>query len=113
MVGAVGLVEFAASLALRQVFAGEHDGEDAGGHRRIGRIGRMNPHRAIEIVDFEQDAFALGFEDRAIMLAVRIVIGIKGVEAAHPFKNALRLAKGMASTPLVIITVPPMKVVRS
>ena len=49
----------------------------------------MNPHRAIEIVDFEQDAFALGFEDRAIMLAVRIVISIEGIEAAHPFENAL------------------------
>ena len=54
----------------------------------------MDPHRAIEIVDFEQDAFALGFEDRTIMLAVRIVIGIEGVEAAHSFKNASSLGEG-------------------
>ena len=73
----------------------------------------MNPHRAIEIVDFEQDAFALGFEDRAIVLAVRIVIRIEGIEATHLFEDALRFAKGMASTPFVIMTVPPTKVVRS
>ena len=47
------------------------------------------------------------------MLAVRIVIGVEGVEATHLFKDGLRLAKAMASTPFVIITAPPMKLVRS
>ena len=53
------------------VLGGEHDGEDAGGDRGIGRIRRVELHLAIEIVDLEEDALALGFEDRAIMLAVR------------------------------------------
>ena len=54
----------------------------------------MNPHRAIVIVDLEQDAFALGLEDRAIVLAVRIVLGIEGIEAAHSFNNASSLGEG-------------------
>ena len=54
----------------------------------------MNPHRAIEIVDFEQDAFALDFEDGAIVLAVRIVVCIEGIEATHLFEDALALRKG-------------------
>ena len=53
----------------------------------------MDPHRAIVVVDFEQDAFALDFEDGAIMLAVRIVFGVEGIEAAHSFENASSLGK--------------------
>src|SRR5580700_4225239 len=80
-------------LDAASVFAGEHDSEDAGGHRWISRIWRMNSHRAIVVVDLEQDAFALSFKDRAIMLAVGIVFGIKGGEATHLFKDALTLGK--------------------
>ena len=54
----------------------------------------MNPHRAIVVIDLEQDAFAFGFEDRAIMLAVRIIFGIEGAESTHLFENALALGRG-------------------
>jgi hypothetical protein len=36
-------------------FFGQHDGDDALGDRRIGRLGRVSGERLVEIIDLEKD----------------------------------------------------------
>ena len=42
----------------RSIFAGQHDGHDALGHFRVGRLGRVAGARQIVVVEFEKDALA-------------------------------------------------------
>jgi hypothetical protein len=51
------------------VFVGEHDGEDAGGLRRIARVFAPVFHRAL-VVDFPEEAPAAELERAEVMLAV-------------------------------------------
>ena len=58
------------------VFFGQHDGDDALGDRRIGRVWRMSGmsgERLVEVIDLEKDHGAVGFERAKVMFFVGIV----------------------------------------
>ena len=56
------------------VFFREHDGEDAPRHVGVGGVGRAILHVQVEIIDLEDDRFAVDVERRAVVLLPRVVV---------------------------------------
>jgi hypothetical protein len=59
----------------RSVLFSQHDSDDALGHRRIGRVGRVNSERLIEIIDLEKDRLAVDSNHGSARLGMRDLQG--------------------------------------
>jgi len=67
----------------RSIFVGAHDGQHPHRDGRIGRVRRMPDALQIVVVDFPEVRSPAVFEVARFMLAVRIVVGAKIIEALH------------------------------
>lgn len=61
----------------------QHDGQNASGLRRIGRIIRAKIQRLIEIVDLPKHALVRNLYGAEVVLVIRIVIGAEAGEALN------------------------------
>ena len=61
------------SLTCASILLGQHDGDDALGDRRIGRVRRVIRQILVEIIDLEKDHLAVGFERAKVVFFIRVV----------------------------------------
>ena len=74
----------------RSVLLGQHDGQHAGGDERVGRVRRMPGEVVVVVVDLPDHVLAGGFQAGAVVLAMRVVVGVPASSPnANDFFNSL------------------------
>jgi hypothetical protein len=73
----------------------------------------MASQPAIQVINLEEDALALDRERPEVALAIRVVVGIKGIEGGDRAQDGQLALRSEAMIPRVITSMPPVRERRS